>query len=1136
MEKNISEIIKSGEDFLKPVGRAVSEDTFPYGIKQFLDDLGLASALSESSELISELGEILLAIQDISNYIQKIIEEEDISNVFTPEGKEKISNLVTGISSLNNFSWNEPYLNKEVGQLIIENLIVKYLAYYRPAIYSILDFTGIIKDVREIEGQGNYILDVSPLKDFVSSPKIWFEKQYGWSENLFYKPLFIQKIIALTRAFKLFPLINNHQIDSDFAPTLKVPFFSYIVEDEFNEIGFKILPISFDPTVITGIRLMVYGTDRLSPNIKFQNDWELVFNSSIGENENFWLDFTQDGVSTNTVDEWIFQLRFGKLKADEKIILLGEKDGSKIETSSIGANIDIQINDEDLISIEIYLKNSTLTIDTSNSDGFIKKIIPIDFFEINFDFSIGWSNVDGLYFKGSSSIEVEIPIHKAVGFLELKALFLRLAIGNENESEISAGISFSAQIGPISAIIDKIGLRASVAPEIGGNLGLLNFSGLNFLSPSLIGIAVSAPLIAGGGFLNFDQENARYAGGLSLKLGEIEITAICLITTRLPDGSKGFSMLVAISTIFVPPIQLSFGFTLSGIGGLIGINRTMKVDVLKERFKTGAIESIMFPKDPIENADQIIGDLRAVFPPKKDNYVIAPFIRLGYGTPNLITADIGLFIDTSAVGQIIVLGSLGVILPTPEEAVVQINVDVIGDFNISEEYIEILGTLRDSNIMGFPLTGDFAFLLSWGSPKAFMLSIGGYHPDYQKPARFPTLNRLQVDFSKGKNMQIHGSFYHAITSNTVQLGLSADIYVKQSPLTVDAKIDFDALFVFKSDFYFKTKLDFSAEVKWGKKRVAGALLHLKFEGPAPFIAIGYGNVKVLGVKKDVDFNFKWGPVKNNHTPAIDPKLQLIEIFNDDSSWGSILPPSEDIGVALSVEEELQEIAEGEEAPSKPLILHPAGALEIRQNLLPLDKRIEIIGNSPVTKEQVFSIRNFNIGGKTIGSGEMRPVEDFFARSHFEKLNDEEKLAKPDFELFSAGIEIGGDSLEIFGSSERVWADKFEEHIINKDLTAVRNQAGKGLLGIKSLGIAKSAAARELAKNPMVRMKQRRREVPDFVNTVAYQVQDEITMNRVENTKETYSTYAAARTALLEAGVGAQGEKHQIVAMREVEYA
>jgi len=98
----------------------------------------------------------------------------------------------------------------------------------------------------------------------------------------------------------------------------------------------------------------------------------------------------------------------------------------------------------------------------------------------------------------------------------------------------------------------------------------------------------------------------------------------------MPDGSKGFSLLIIITAEFGAGIQLGFGFTLLAVGGLLGLNRTMKLQPLMDGIRTGAVESIMFPHDVIANAPKIISDLRIIFPPLEGKFLIGPMAKLGF--------------------------------------------------------------------------------------------------------------------------------------------------------------------------------------------------------------------------------------------------------------------------------------------------------------------------------------------------------------------------------------------------------------------------------------------------------------------------------------------------------------------------
>ena len=112
--------------------------------------------------------------------------------------------------------------------------------------------------------------------------------------------------------------------------------------------------------------------------------------------------------------------------------------------------------------------------------------------------------------------------------------------------------------------------------------------------------------------------------------------------------SKGFSLLLLISAEGFAPIQLGLGFTLTGVGGLLGVNRSVWVDALRSGIKNGTLGSILFPPDPIRNAAQIVSDMRNVFPAVKDRTVLGPMAVIGWGNT-----------DDSDLGACVALGDTG---------------------------------------------------------------------------------------------------------------------------------------------------------------------------------------------------------------------------------------------------------------------------------------------------------------------------------------------------------------------------------------------------------------------------------------------------------------------------------------------
>ena len=198
-----------------------------------------------------------------------------------------------------------------------------------------------------------------------------------------------------------------------------------------------------------------------------------------------------------------------------------------------------------------------------------------------------------------------------------------------------------------------------------------------------VGIAVNAGPVHGGGFISFEPDLGRYSGAVELSIYDISVKAFGLIETKVPGVS--FSFVIVISAEFTP-IQLGFGFTLNGVGGLVGINRTINSNELGKLVREGRSENLLFPKNLIANAPTIIRDLGTVFPARQSHYVFGPLGKLGWGTPTLITGQIGIVLELPG-PVIVLLGEIKVALPKPDVPLVKMNMSVVGDAGLPEQAV-----------------------------------------------------------------------------------------------------------------------------------------------------------------------------------------------------------------------------------------------------------------------------------------------------------------------------------------------------------------------------------------------------------------------------------------------------------------
>lgn len=812
-----------------------------------------------------------------------------------------------------------------------------------------------------------------------------------------------------------------------------------------------------------GLFVSLHGSGKIQ--YKITDNWKLIFELSSGNLLDFYLSSNAD---LNVMGDIRMDLSIKREKDPETGASYNLPDGSGTRLAIGDIELTGFLSKKDF-GIELGIKENALVISSGKADGFLKEIMPGGDTPLKFSLATGVSKTKSYYFNHDigflhkllgteeeekkteaadntrtrslarsaekpqekeahvNALDAVIPIHKDMGIAKFEKIDWSYGPVVDSEKlggKIGVTCTFSSKIGPVFVRVEGIGMKLEASmPPAGVDLSNMEL-GYDFVTPSRVGLRIDAEVISGGGYLDFDSENHRYAGVLALNFMDIELAAIGLINTRLPNKQKGFSMLLSINVIFNPAYQLAYGFTLNGVGGLIGIHRTTKVRILQERIRSGAITSIMFPQNVIENAPKIISDLRAVFPPKKKHYIVAPFLKIGWGTPTIVEIDLGILVEIPFKKRLILLGSVGMYLPNKaiEKRLVELHIDVFGDFNFAESYVLIEGRLRDSHVVGIKLTGGFAFVLDWGREPQFLMSVGGYHPRYKKPDRFPDIPRLTASIKVGSSVNLTCKYYQAITSNSFQLGIRADLLVRVGSARATGLLDFNALLQF-DPFRFMVDIRISVGISYRGRTFAGVDLYFEFSGPKPWRAKGYAKIKILFFSLKVRFNISWGGEQEKVLVSIKTESlldQLHEQVAAPNNWSAKLAPGFSSGAALKK-------LEAEEQKER-IFVHPSGYLEVRQMLLPLNKTLEKLGNKQVDRAD-FKITGYQIGELTVKPNKPAHLREYFSRGQFENLSDEAQLSSADFELMNAGVAIKADKAFDFPQEfEKVESD-FEDILL-----------------------------------------------------------------------------------------------------------
>jgi hypothetical protein len=518
-----------------------------------------------------------------------------------------------------------------------------------------------------------------------------------------------------------------------------------------------------------------------------------------------------------------------------------------------------------------------------------------------------------------------------------------LALPGDGSAELTATVDAGFALGPFAAVVEEVGVALPWrVAEAGGNVGPFQIDSPRFVPPHGLGLALTIDVVTGGGYLYLDAEKGEYAGVGELAMLGVGITAIGLLATKLPDGQEAWSMFLSLSITFTG-LQLGFGFTLNGLGGLVGVNRGLDEDALAEGVRTGALDAILFPKDPIADAPRILADIGAVFPPAPGQFVFGPMAKIDWGTPTLVTLDLGIVIQLPEPLTVSLLGSLEALLPTQDAAVIELRLDVAGTLNLTEGTLKIDASLRDSRVLTLELTGDLAVRASFLDDPTFLMAFGGFHPDFIAPADFPELQLLAVALDTGATLRIQLGGYFALTSNTLQFGAELSLWVKALGFTAEGGTTFDAL-VYFAPFGFAIDLRLWVSIKAGSFDLLGVELTGELTGPNPWYVAGSATFKLLGVKKSLDIEVTVGDREADAPEeVVYVEALLIAELKLPDAW-SILPPAGDGDPVVLVD-----------GDSDARQVHPAGRIEVRQRVVPLGTRIDHYGNAGLGGADSFAL-------------------------------------------------------------------------------------------------------------------------------------------------------------------------------------
>lgn len=988
-----------------------------------------------------------------------------------------IDNLSGASFSSVGFPFDQPGFAEEFVKGLTAKLVDDYLQSRVPTLHGALFILGIL-DAEEVfpaeEGRLAFTrrtIHWDRIFKAISDPPGLFAEVYGWNSDAFRHQRFLDALELLLD----YAGVIAHQVRPDenihllyYAPanhasrairSLEVPLF-YGASSDFEtivETGLIVLPIpakgdtsSIRPVGFT-VMPMVRGT--ATPDmLDDESTVTMAVTGSFALDGAFRVDVRPDGVEAS-LDPALTSVQGGitiQANPPEPLIALGDAEGSHLAILAFSAGFELEgtVGDpEFIVAINAArpgvsaAPNLAIVLNFANSDGFLKKIFGSTQHRLELGLGVEWSSKHGLRFNGQAGFETRIPAHLELGPVTVNEFAIAArAVADPAKVVVGVGAGFNVKFGPLLAAIDNVGLKLELqerAPgEPAGTFGDLALD-FGFKPPEGIGLVIDGGGFKGGGLLRFEPDAGRYTGFLELEFQDrIALKAMGLLETRLPSGQDGFALLIIITAEFTP-IQLGFGFTLNGVGGLLGLNRRADLERLRTGLRDNTLGSILFPQDIVENSARIISDLRQVFPVEEGRFLFGPMAKIGWGSPTIITLDLGLLIEVPHPVRLAILGVLKSILPREDAPVLRLQVNFLGEIDFEKGQLLFDASLYDSKLLAFTLTGDMAIRLFWGEDPNFLLTVGGFHPAYQPPPmRLPELRQLTLSLTDGDNPRLRLETYFAITSNTVQFGARVEVYARASSFNVYGFIAFDVLFQF-SPFRFLADVSAMLALRVGSSAFASITLAFTLEGPTPWSVNGTASFKICWFfTLKVRFSKTWGEQPNEIAGDALVMPVLLAALNDPNNWSVEAPAGRHLLVST------REIVPAPGAPAA-VIAQPYGVLTVSQKVVPLNLTIETFGNLRPADGTLFSIGGVQLGeSTTIPNPD--PAKEHFAPAQFFKKSDADKLSDKSFERYDSGIRLreNGRLKTAYAAARQV---RYELSYIDSQREALESQAGEDLV-------------------------------------------------------------------------------------------
>ncbi|MEU7576639.1 DUF6603 domain-containing protein [Streptomyces sp. NPDC041068] len=389
-----------------------------------------------------------------------------------------------------------------------------------------------------------------------------------------------------------------------------------------------------------------------------------------------------------------------------------------------------------------------------------------------------------------------LVVEKQLGPIHLAQVGLDITYEGEEPRKVGVLVDGGVALGGLAVDVDDLGLYIPWATPADPRTWSLGLAGL---AVSYDGPSVK---VAGGLRKRERDGGVEYAGMLKVEAAGFGLTAVGAYGTYPVAGSaERYTSMFGIAAI-AAPIGGPPAFFITGIGAGLGLNRGLELPAKVTDVGQFPLVAAMDPgSEVVREPMKALDSMGRTFPPRRGAFWLAAGVRFTSFTVVESVAVLAVAFDKDV--EVVLLGLSRMGLPNPAEPIASIELALRARFSTREALLSVEAQLTDNSWLlsrDCRLSGGFAMVI-WFRTGEFLLSLGGYHPRFAKPAHYPDVPRLGIHWRVSEAIAIKGESYFTLTSSCVMAGARVEAAFDGGFVQASFAAGLDALVSWDPFFY-----------------------------------------------------------------------------------------------------------------------------------------------------------------------------------------------------------------------------------------------------------------------------------------------------------------------------------------------